>query len=91
MHIGVPADRCREINKEIQADSGRDDKYAEEDFENLIFRYEEPNGMTRWDSPLFIVVGEDATPPCEQIWDALVGSDGKMKVVKPNLATVLVS
>jgi protein KTI12 len=46
--------------------------------------------MTRWDSPLFIVVEEDKTPPCEQIWEAMVGSDGKMKTVKPNLATVLV-
>lgn len=46
--------------------------------------------MTRWDSPLFIVVEEDATPPNDQIWDALIGSDGKMKVVRANLATVLV-
>jgi protein KTI12 len=46
--------------------------------------------MTRWDSPLFIVVEEDEKPPCDQIWDAMVGSDGKMKTVKPNLATVLV-
>jgi protein KTI12 len=46
--------------------------------------------MTRWDSPLFIAVEEDATPPCDQIWEAMVGSDGKMKVVKPNMATVLV-
>jgi len=46
--------------------------------------------MTRCVSPLFIVVEEDATPPCEQIWEAMVGSDGKMKTVKPNLATVLV-
>ena len=46
--------------------------------------------MTRWDSPLFIVVEEDEKPPCDQIWDAMVGSDGKMTTVKPNLATVLV-
>jgi len=46
--------------------------------------------MARWDSPLFIVVEEDKTPPCDQIWEAMVGSDGKMRTVKPNLATVLV-
>ena len=46
--------------------------------------------MTRWDSPLFIVVEEDEKPPCDQIWDTIVSSDGKMKTVKPNLATVLV-
>ena len=45
--------------------------------------------MTRWDSPLFIVVPEDETPPLDQIWDAVVGSDGQTKVIKPNAATVL--
>ena len=90
LHIGTPAERCRENNKKLLADKDNEEGYDEEDFENLIFRYEEPNGMTRWDSPLFIVVQEDETPPNDQIWDALIGSDGKMKVVKPNLATVLV-
>lgn len=61
----------------------------DEDFENLIFRFEEPNGMSRWDSPLFTVLDEDETPPLEQIWETLVGSDGKVKVVRSNLATVL--
>ncbi|KAF2822038.1 chromatin associated protein KTI12 [Ophiobolus disseminans] len=89
LHVGTPADRCRENNKKLLADTDNDGGYEEEDFENLIFRYEEPNGMTRWDSPLFIVVQEDETPPCEQMWEALVGSDGKTKVVKSNLATVL--
>lgn len=46
--------------------------------------------MTRWDSPLFTVVDEDETPPVDEIWDALVGSDGKGKTVRPNQATVLV-
>jgi len=46
--------------------------------------------MARWDSPLFIVVEEDPTPPNDQIWDALIGSDGRAKLVKANLATVLV-
>jgi len=45
--------------------------------------------MNRWDSPLFVVVPEDDFPPCGQIWDAVVGSDGKTKLVRPNAATVL--
>lgn len=89
MHIGLPAEKCREINKKLLADPDQDGGYEEEDFENLIFRYEEPNGMARWDSPLFTVVEDDATPPFDQIWEALVGSDGKSKVVRPNQATVL--
>jgi tRNA uridine 5-carbamoylmethylation protein Kti12 len=90
VHVGTPADKCREINKQLLADKEKDGGYEEEDFENLIFRYEEPNGMTRWDSPLFTVLDEDETPPIEQIWEAMVGSDGKAKVVRPNQATVLV-
>lgn len=90
VHVGTPADKCREINKQLLADKEKDGGYEEEDFENLIFRYEEPNGMTRWDSPLFTVLDEDETPPIDQIWEAMVGSDGQVKVVRPNQATVLV-
>ncbi|ORY13185.1 chromatin associated protein KTI12 [Clohesyomyces aquaticus] len=89
VHIGTPIEKCRQINKKLLEDTEADGGYDEDDFENLIFRYEEPNGMTRWDSPLFTVLDEDETPPFEQIWDALVGSDGKVKLVRPNQATVL--
>jgi protein KTI12 len=58
-------------------------------FENLIFRYEEPNAMTRWDSPLFTVLFDDEDPQCESVWEAVLGSDGNKKTAKPNLATVL--
>jgi protein KTI12 len=46
--------------------------------------------MARWDSPLFTVVLDDETPPFDQIWEAMIGSDGQAKVVRPNAATVLV-
>lgn len=84
LHVGTQAEQCRTFNEE----SG-DKAYESEVFDNLIFRYEEPNGMTRWDSPLFTLPFEDAEPPCEAMWEALVGSDGKAKVVRPNAATVL--
>ena len=87
VHIGTSADRCRELNeKALEEGSGG---YESEVFENLVFRYEEPNGMTRWDSPLFTVPFEDSEPPYEAIWEAMIGSDGKAKVVRPNAATVL--
>lgn len=65
--------------------------YAADVFENLVFRYEEPNGMTRWDAPLFTVPWEDEAPPCEAIWAALIGTDGSGAgpAVRPNAATVL--
>ncbi|KAK7509689.1 chromatin associated protein KTI12 [Phyllosticta citriasiana] len=89
VRVGTPVERCREINKKLLEDPNVDGGYVEEDFENLVFRYEEPNGMTRWDSPLFVVAYEDETPSLDQIWDAMVGNDGKAKVVRPNAATVL--
>ena len=59
-------------------------------FDNLVYRYEEPNGMTRWDSPLFTIPYDDEEPPCQDIWDAMIGSEGKAKTARPNLATVMV-
>ncbi|KAI5370296.1 Putative protein KTI12/L-seryl-tRNA(Sec) kinase, P-loop containing nucleoside triphosphate hydrolase [Septoria linicola] len=87
IHIGTPAEKCRQLNDQALKDSTGG--YTSEIFENLIFRYEEPNGMTRWDSPLFTVPFEDSELPYDALWDALIGSDGRAKVVRPNAATVL--
>ena len=72
--------------------------YEEEVLNQLIQRYEEPNGMNRWDAPLFTILEEDADVPGEKIWQVLFGNSsegggGKGKggvVVKPHAATVLV-
>lgn len=39
-------------------------------FENLIMRYEEPNSMVRWDSPLFTLPW-DEEPPYDALWAAV--------------------
>lgn len=85
LHVGSPVEKCREVNNNRPTN----EQHSDDVFENLVFRYEEPNGMNRWDRPLFIVVPEDETPPFDQIWDAIIGSDGKTKVIRPNAATVL--
>lgn len=90
VHVGTPVDRCRETNSKILETDSKEDGYAVDIFDNLVYRYEEPNGMTRWDSPLFTVPYDDEAPPCQDIWDAMVGTEGKAKTVKPNLATVVV-
>lgn len=87
VHVGTQREQCKLFNDAKLADGSGG--YEPEVFENLVFRYEEPNGMARWDSPLFAVPFEDVEPPCDAIWDAMVGSDGKTKVVRPNAATVL--
>ncbi|KAK0343091.1 kti12, chromatin associated [Friedmanniomyces endolithicus] len=87
LHVGTPIDKCRELNiAALKAETGG---YEPEVFENLVFRFEEPNGMSRWDAPLFTLPYDDAEPPCDAIWEAMVGSDGKAKVVRQNAATVL--
>ena len=88
VHVGTPIEKCREINNQLLDSSAGG--YDKEVFENMVYRYEEPNGMTRWDSPLFTVPYDDEAPPYDTIWDAIVGSEGQLKIVKPNAATVLV-
>lgn len=91
VHVGTPPEKCKDINSELLADEDQDGGYSTDIFDNLMFRYEEPNGMTRWDSPLFTVPYDDAKPPFEEIWNALIGTEGELKKVKPNQATVMVS
>lgn len=102
IHVGTPIVTCREINARLLAEprpepesgvgnsntsTGRG--YPEDIFENMIYRYEEPNGMNRWDKPLFTVLYDDPIPPFDDIWEVLIGSGGKPKTVKPHQATVL--
>ena len=106
VHVGTPVEKCRELNDRLFAASSQsmssgsdgsngtvaDDHggYEPELFNNLVFRYEEPNGMNRWDSPLFTVLFDDDSPPYEGIWETMVGSERQAKVVRPNQATVMV-
>ncbi|CRK48165.1 hypothetical protein BN1723_001422 [Verticillium longisporum] len=57
---------------------------------SVVFRYEEPNPMTRWDSPLFTLIWEDDDAQAKSVfaslWEAVAG-EGR-KAVKPNQATV---
>jgi protein KTI12 len=104
VHVGTPVSQARELNQkrlgERDAAAGEEAReeareeerpYESACWENLVFRYEEPNAMARWDSPLFTVLWDDAAPPGDAIWDALIGSEaeGGKKLVRPNQATVL--
>ena len=46
-------------------------------FENLLMRFEEPNSMVRWDSPLFTVLWEEEDVPADEIWKAVTAGDVK--------------
>ncbi|PNS16591.1 hypothetical protein CAC42_91 [Sphaceloma murrayae] len=83
----VPPPTCRHLND--LALNNSTGGYPVTQFDNLVFRHEEPNGSNRWDSPLFVVAHDDPGPPYDAIWVALVGAEGERKVVRPNQATVL--
>ncbi|KAI2637388.1 chromatin associated protein KTI12 [Xylaria nigripes] len=105
LQIGCSKDKSREVNEarlsRERADSqytpgasnGVDEAeaaYEPANWENLVFRYEEPNAMTRWDSPLFTLIWEDGEEQTRQMfdsmWEAIAGET--RKIVKPNQATV---
>jgi protein KTI12 len=94
---GGDADDGEEMNKGME---DGEEPYEPDVWENLVFRYEEPSGMARWDRPLFTVLWEDAAPPCADIWDAMMGTADAAgtgigtgakaaMVVKPHQATLL--
>lgn len=106
LQVGCVPDRAKGVNearlerrtqKEQETESGNEDgnhddeeAYAPANWENLVFRYEEPNPMTRWDSPLFTLIWEEDEARTREvfdgIWDAIAG-EGR-KVVKPNQAAM---
>jgi protein KTI12 len=77
-------------NDEDEAEAEAEAPYDPANWENLVFRYEEPNAMTRWDSPLFTLIWEDGEEQTKQVfdglWEAIAGET--RKTVKPNQATV---
>lgn len=79
LQVGAPVEKCKEWNTQ------REDGWAPDLFDALVFRYEEPNGMSRWDSPLYTAAYDDAQLPIAAIWESLVLNKPK----PPNQATVL--
>jgi protein KTI12 len=81
IHVVNPVEKCIEWNKT------RENPWDEELIKQLEMRYEEPNGDSRWDSPLFTIVSnyEDEKLPVDDIWNALV----LKKAPPPNAATLV--
>ncbi|AEO57433.1 hypothetical protein MYCTH_50254, partial [Thermothelomyces thermophilus ATCC 42464] len=103
LQIGAGVERARRVNEARLArkrtadleeggsgDGDDEEPYEPSNWENLVFRYEEPNAMNRWDSPLFTLIWEDDEAQTravfDKIWDAIAG-EGR-KPVKPNQSTV---
>ncbi|PHH60448.1 hypothetical protein CDD81_1660 [Ophiocordyceps australis] len=76
--------------QENDDDSCHVEPYEPGNFENLVYRYEEPNPMTRWESPLFTLVWDDDVEQTNNTFDALweaIAGQGR-RIVRPNQATV---
>lgn len=84
VHVGCPVDTCEGFNEKRQSQSPIEG-YTKQVFDELIMRYEEPNAMTRWDSPCFNVFHSDEVAPIDDIWNALVNR----KIARPNAATLM--
>ncbi|KAJ1727032.1 kti12, chromatin associated [Coemansia biformis] len=82
VHCAISMDAARRYN-ESRGEAG----YNVELFEALAARYEEPNGETRWDSPLFTIIQHDPEDvlPFDGIWDAVV----ERRAPPPNFATAM--
>ncbi|KAG5519710.1 hypothetical protein PMAC_001866 [Pneumocystis sp. 'macacae'] len=79
IHCGTPISVCREWNR-LRGELG----YPQNVFEELVMRYEEPNSMVRWDSPLFTVFYLDELCLVDHIWEIISST----KIIKPNASTV---
>lgn len=105
LQVGCPPDRARAVNEErllrqeealtagrsvAGDDEAPEGAYEPANWENLVFRYEEPNPMSRWDSPLFTLIWEDDEAQTRKVfgemWEAIAG-EGR-KVIRPNQSTV---
>lgn len=97
VQVGAPLDLCKEWNNNLWSETQKAEEegkvidnsqktgWAPDLFDALVFRYEEPNGMSRWDSPLYAVAHDDETLPIDDIWNTLVLQRPK----PPNQATLL--
>ncbi|KAL1894921.1 kti12, chromatin associated [Sporothrix stenoceras] len=94
LQIGCSVDRARQNNEErlngADSVSTAAEPYSPPNWDNLVFRYEEPNPMTRWDSPLFALTWDDDAAQTravfDKLWDAVAGAG--RKEVQPNKVTV---
>lgn len=105
LQVGCGVDRAKAVNKERlrrRAEKASEDEdvrgngeadegaYEPGSWDNLVFRYEEPNPMSRWDSPLFTLIWEDDEAQTrkifDDIWEAIAGE--ARKTIKPNQAAI---
>ncbi|GAA6029020.1 hypothetical protein JCM8097_001555 [Rhodosporidiobolus ruineniae] len=100
LFIATPPPKCKDWNATRTGDS----VYAETTLDNLICRFEEPNGAARWDAPLITVACDDpaltarpegaeegvlGSEAAERIWQAI--TEGEVKPANVAVAPIVTS
>ncbi|KAG7905617.1 hypothetical protein KL907_002764 [Ogataea polymorpha] len=80
IQVITPLEKCLEWNRNREARDRWDEKVMQE----LVLRYEEPDGQNKWDSPLIPIGYDDPELPFDDIWAAIVLRKGP----RPNQSTV---
>ncbi|KAJ2699658.1 kti12, chromatin associated [Coemansia sp. IMI 203386] len=81
VYCAISVDEARKINQRRGTEA-----YSEQLFDELVMRYEEPNAMAKWDSPLFTVVQHiNDELPFDRIWQSVV----EKRALAPNFATAV--
>ncbi|KAJ2234569.1 kti12, chromatin associated [Coemansia sp. RSA 485] len=81
VYCAISVDEARKINQTRGTEA-----YSEQLFDELVMRYEEPNAMAKWDSPLFTVVQHiNDELPFDRIWQSVV----EKRALAPNFATAV--
>ncbi|CAK7562529.1 MAG: kti12, chromatin associated [Sporothrix epigloea] len=98
LQIGCSVDQARSVNEarlhqrreQGETSDAQEEPYSVANWDNLVFRYEEPNPMTRWDSPLFALTWDDDEAQTravfDKLWEAVAGEN--RKEVRPNQVSV---
>lgn len=68
IHTLASPEVCHQWNRNRPADL----QWAPDLLDQLIMRYEEPDGNSRWDSPLIPIAYDDSQIPFGDIWNAIV-------------------
>ncbi|KAG8967866.1 hypothetical protein FRC03_009153 [Tulasnella sp. 419] len=80
VYVVAPPDECKKWNTEKDPNFA----YSSTTLDNLLQRFEEPNSMARWDSPLFTIPWTDESIPGSAIWDTIMSGN----TAQPNAAVI---
>lgn len=81
IHVMAPVSTCLEWNEKRTQGT----QWDPELLKALAMRFEEPDGNSRWDSPLIPIAYDDKDIPFDDIWNTLVHS----KAPQANAATMM--